>query len=222
MFPEGRLFEFLIVGAVALIVVGPKDLPVLLRKLGQFMAKVRSMAAEFRASFDEMARQSELDELRKEVEAMRQGQLTDIATHAPEVNQAFNEISQGLSDVGVDLNTATSSPYVMAQTEDLVILPPKTNRARHAAAKKPGPRAVSAPAAPEKAKAPPQSAPKTPARVQATKASASKSPASKSPPAKSPAAKSPAAKASKTKAPTKAKPAAAVPAKPRARKVSAS
>src|SRR5471032_2850386 len=100
MFPEGRIFELLIAAVVALIVVGPKDLPVLLRKFGQFMAKVRSMAAEFRASFDEMARQSELDELRKEVEAMRQGQLTDI-THAPEVNQAFDEISQGMADVGV-------------------------------------------------------------------------------------------------------------------------
>ena len=77
MFPEGRALEFLVAAVVALIAVGPKDLPVLLRKLGQFMAKVRSMAAEFRASFDEMARQSELDELRKEVEAMRKGQLLD-------------------------------------------------------------------------------------------------------------------------------------------------
>ena len=65
MFPEGRLFEFLIVGAVALVVVGPKDLPMLLRKVGQFVGKIRGMAAEFRASFDELARQSELDELRR-------------------------------------------------------------------------------------------------------------------------------------------------------------
>ena len=42
-----------------------------------------------------MARQSELDELRKEVEAMRLGQMADMSTHAPEVNQAFDEISQG-------------------------------------------------------------------------------------------------------------------------------
>src|SRR5476649_878967 len=104
MFPEGRFAEILVAAIVALIVVGPKDLPILLRKLGQFMAKVRAMASEFRASFDEMARQSELDELRKEVEAMRKGQAFDMATHAPEVNQTFNEISQGLSDVGVQLN----------------------------------------------------------------------------------------------------------------------
>jgi sec-independent protein translocase protein TatB len=71
MFPENRLLEILIIGAVALIVVGPKDLPILMRRVGQWVGKMRSMAAEFRASFDELARQSELDELRKEVEAMR-------------------------------------------------------------------------------------------------------------------------------------------------------
>lgn len=71
MFPENRLLEILIIGAVALIVVGPKDLPILLRRVGQFVGRMRAMASEFRASFDELARQSELDELRKEVEAMR-------------------------------------------------------------------------------------------------------------------------------------------------------
>lgn len=79
MFPEGRLFDFLIVGAVALIVVGPKDLPLLMRKVGQFMARVRGMAAEFRASFDELARQSELDELRREVAALRSARPLDLA-----------------------------------------------------------------------------------------------------------------------------------------------
>ena len=82
MLPEVGASELLVIAAVALIVVGPKDLPVLLRKLGQFVAKLRGMAAEFRASFDEMARQSELDELRKEVEAMRSGQLADMAAKA--------------------------------------------------------------------------------------------------------------------------------------------
>src|ERR1700761_450375 len=125
MFLEGKALEFLIAAVVALVVVGPKDLPILLRKFGQFMARVRSMAAEFRASFDEMARQSELDELRKEVEAMRKGQLADIATHttSPEMTQTFNEISQGLSDVGVSLNEPVIYPYTPAQTEHVEIAP---------------------------------------------------------------------------------------------------
>ena len=71
MLPDLSPAHILIVVVVALIVVGPKDLPMLLRKIGQFMGKMRTMAGEFRASFDEMARQSELDDLRKEVEAMR-------------------------------------------------------------------------------------------------------------------------------------------------------
>jgi sec-independent protein translocase protein TatB len=74
MFPEDRFLELLIIGALALIVIGPKDLPILMRRLGRFIGKMRAMAAEFRASFDELARQSELDELRREVEALRHAQ----------------------------------------------------------------------------------------------------------------------------------------------------
>ena len=44
-----------------------------MRRVGQFVGKMRGMASEFRASFEELARQSELEELRKEVEAMRAG-----------------------------------------------------------------------------------------------------------------------------------------------------
>jgi sec-independent protein translocase protein TatB len=71
MLPDLSPAHILIVVVAALIFIGPKDLPLFLRKVGQFMGKMRGMANEFRASFDEMARQSELDELRKEVEAMR-------------------------------------------------------------------------------------------------------------------------------------------------------
>ncbi|HEY4941190.1 MAG TPA: Sec-independent protein translocase protein TatB [Rhizomicrobium sp.] len=63
--------HILILLIVALVVVGPKDLPRLMRIVGQWMGKARAMADEFRKSFDEMARQSELDELRKEIENLR-------------------------------------------------------------------------------------------------------------------------------------------------------
>ncbi len=99
MLPEIGASELLVIAVVALIVVGPKDLPMLLRKLGQFMAKLRGMAADFRASFDEMARQSELDELRQQVDALRRGQLDEIAAlkaDEAEVAQVFDEIGQEL------------------------------------------------------------------------------------------------------------------------------
>jgi len=70
--------HILIVLVVALIVVGPKDLPRLMRIAGQWVSKARRMADQFRQSFDEMARQSELDELRKEIAALRNNPISDL------------------------------------------------------------------------------------------------------------------------------------------------
>jgi sec-independent protein translocase protein TatB len=63
--------HILIFLVVALVVVGPKDMPRLLRIAGQWMARARGMANEFRKSFDDMARQTELDELRQQIESLR-------------------------------------------------------------------------------------------------------------------------------------------------------
>lgn len=82
--------EYLLIAAVALIVVGPERLPGLLRQLGKMIGKARRMADEFRSSFDEMARQSELDDLRKEVEALRTNQ--SVVRLGDEANAAFADI----------------------------------------------------------------------------------------------------------------------------------
>ena len=71
MLPSLGFQEIILLGIIALVVVGPKDLPLLLRKLGKWTAKLRGMAQEFRTGFDELARQAELDELRREVDALR-------------------------------------------------------------------------------------------------------------------------------------------------------
>lgn len=79
MFDSIGFQELVVIGIIALMVVGPKELPLLMRKAGQWTARLRGMAADFRANFDEMARQAELDELRKEVEALRNNNpLQDI------------------------------------------------------------------------------------------------------------------------------------------------
>ena len=62
--------ELLLVAVVAIIVVGPKDLPRALRTVGQWAAKVRSVAREFQNSVDEMIRESELEELRREAQSL--------------------------------------------------------------------------------------------------------------------------------------------------------
>ncbi|MDZ4113849.1 MAG: Sec-independent protein translocase protein TatB [Brevundimonas sp.] len=87
--------EILVIGLLALIVVGPKDLPLLMRKVGKAVGKARAMANEFRSSFDEMARQSELDELRKEVEALRTGQ--GMVPLGAEAEATFRDISDDLN-----------------------------------------------------------------------------------------------------------------------------
>lgn len=114
MFPEGRILDFVIVGVIALIVVGPKDLPVLMRRVGEFVAKMRSMAAEFRASFDEMARQSELDELRREVEAMRSGNPLQTAVGLDkdsQTQQMFDDIHASLRGGEAQLHPPMSYEY---------------------------------------------------------------------------------------------------------------
>jgi sec-independent protein translocase protein TatB len=92
MFDSIGFQELVLIGLVGLIVVGPKQLPLLMRKAGQWMSKMRGMAADFRATFDELARQAELDELRKEVEALRSN--NPIAEIRDELTKPF--------DTGVD------------------------------------------------------------------------------------------------------------------------
>src|SRR5918997_7134303 len=64
--------EVMVIGAVALIVIGPKDLPKALRTLGNMTAKVRRMASEFQSQFNDAMREAELDEIRKQVEGVNQ------------------------------------------------------------------------------------------------------------------------------------------------------
>jgi sec-independent protein translocase protein TatB len=93
--------ELLVIATIALIVVGPKDLPIMLHKLGRFTARMRGMAAEFRASFDEMARHAELDELRKEIEGLKAGRLSGLDEARADVEGTFRAIDQDLVSPGV-------------------------------------------------------------------------------------------------------------------------
>ena len=62
--------ELLVIGVVALIVVGPKDLPAMFRTLGRFTAKMRGMAREFQRAMDEAAKQSGMDEAARDLKSM--------------------------------------------------------------------------------------------------------------------------------------------------------
>jgi len=98
MLPGMGGFEAVVIALLALVIVGPKDLPILMRKLARWVNKIRGMAAEFRMSFDELARQSELDELRREVEALRRGD--PLHPIRAELDPIAREINSGLTDSG--------------------------------------------------------------------------------------------------------------------------
>ena len=115
MLPEVGATELLVIAAIALIVVGPKDLPVLMRRVGQWVARMRSMAMEFRSSFDELARQSELDELRKEVEAMRRAAQHPVST-AVGLDDVHSEINSAFAGVPFDPHGAPP-PSLPFETE---------------------------------------------------------------------------------------------------------
>ncbi len=79
--------ELLMVAVVALVVIGPKDLPRVMRVVGHWLGKARGVARHFRAGMDEMIRQSEMDDLnRKWAEQneriMREHPMTDTERDA--------------------------------------------------------------------------------------------------------------------------------------------
>lgn len=71
--------ELLIVAIVALIVIGPKELPGVLRSIGYWIGKVRRMASEFQGQFNEAMREAEMADLKKQVD-----ELTDTSFYSPE------------------------------------------------------------------------------------------------------------------------------------------
>ena len=76
--------EMMVIGAVALIVIGPKDLPNALRTLGNMTSKIRRMAAEFQGQFNEAMREAELDDVKRQIQGMNESVGT--------LNQGFNPV----------------------------------------------------------------------------------------------------------------------------------
>src|SRR6202163_2677091 len=64
--------EFVVIAVVALIAIGPKELPGVLRMVGQWMGKARKMAAEFQGQFQEAMREAEMADLKKSFDEVRE------------------------------------------------------------------------------------------------------------------------------------------------------
>ena len=149
MLAEGRLLDFILVGAVALIGVGPKDLPIVMRKVGQLMAGTRSMAASFRAGLNELARQSELDELRKEIGALGNARPLDAVADHADPDKVLADIHAGLAEAGAQFRRAgpdqppAAEPPLAATVEAVRPAPAGPERSLRAIA---GPEDVASPA----------------------------------------------------------------------------
>lgn len=100
--------EVMVIGAVALIVIGPKDLPRALRTVGQMTGKLRRMAAEFQGQFNEAMREAELDEVKRQIQG-----VNDSVTSVQ--GKTFNPI-QTIRD---ELKTSVETPVTAEKPEPI-------------------------------------------------------------------------------------------------------
>jgi sec-independent protein translocase protein TatB len=95
--------EILVIGIVALIVVGPKELPTLLRTVGKYMGMIRKQATEFRAQFDEAMRESEFEQLRKDVQSIKTDAEATLRDTERAVKSEFSDVKRELDGVTDDI-----------------------------------------------------------------------------------------------------------------------
>jgi sec-independent protein translocase protein TatB len=156
--------ELLLIAIVALVVIGPKELPGLLRTWGKWMAQMRGMASEFRGHVDEMVRQSDLDEVKKQLTASSGLDLQsldptkEIRSHIQEgMAEGEKAIAEGKSMFDNPLAEPESAPQIAVET--LVETPPETpveTSAETAPAAPETPSVVTAEAAPVTVPVPPE------------------------------------------------------------------
>lgn len=108
--------ELLVIALVAIVVIGPKDLPRVLRMVTLGMRKIRAMARDFQDGIDELAREAELQELRKEIEKAAdpdlEKELQSIADPAREVEESVRDFGRSL-----EAPDATASPAAPAPAQ---------------------------------------------------------------------------------------------------------
>lgn len=123
--------ELLVIGAAALIFIGPKELPGTLRTLGKFVAKARGMARDFQTNVDDMVREAELDEVKKQVQKLEYGGLEQMIQDSVDPKGRIQEALRAPDLSAPDLSAPPAQPATPAA-------PPAA-----------APAAVSAPAAPD-------------------------------------------------------------------------
>ncbi len=96
--------EMLVIAVVMIVVVGPKDLPKMLRTFGKTTAKLRAMAGDFQKQFNEALKEAELDDVKKSVDSLRS------LNPATEIKKQLNPFEKAASDVRAGLDTLKPKP----------------------------------------------------------------------------------------------------------------
>lgn len=103
--------ELLVVAVVAIVVVGPKDLPRVLRTLAQTIGKVRRMAGEFQNTFNEALKEAELDELKRDVQALRDtATFKDVRSSLDPIRHLDDQFRSEMSGNVLDSAKKTAAP----------------------------------------------------------------------------------------------------------------
>ncbi|WP_333795279.1 Sec-independent protein translocase protein TatB [Hyphomicrobium sp.] len=89
--------EILIVAGVALVVVGPKDLPVLMRTIGRYAGMAKRQVDTFRAELNVVMREADLDLVRKEMEAIKQSAGQEVSAASKALDQADDAARKSVS-----------------------------------------------------------------------------------------------------------------------------
>jgi len=106
--------ELFIVGLVAIIVVGPKELPRVLRTVTLGLRKIRGMARDFQDGIDELAREADLQDLRREIEESATG---DFEKEFESIADPARELEKSVKDIGGSLNAPEPSGSEAADSE---------------------------------------------------------------------------------------------------------
>jgi sec-independent protein translocase protein TatB len=111
--------ELLLIGMVALIFIGPKELPGVLRTLGQWMTKIRRMAGDFQNQFHDAMREAELADLKKEVDDMaaqaaNYSNFDPLADVRKEMESAQRDIESAVADKPAAANPVAGEPAAAA------------------------------------------------------------------------------------------------------------
>ncbi|MSO85211.1 MAG: twin-arginine translocase subunit TatB [Rhodospirillales bacterium] len=93
--------ELLVIGVVALVVIGPKDMPTAIRAVSRWASKARALAREFQQGIDEVVREAELQDVKKNIEDV---QNLDLKTEIAKTVDPTGEVTKSLDLSGVEKN----------------------------------------------------------------------------------------------------------------------